>query len=241
MSAVLAIQGLHKAFGGLVAVDDLSFDVNRGEIVGLIGPNGSGKTTAINLIAGALAPDRGRIALNGHAIAGLKPHRIARLGLARTFQLVRPLEGLTCAETVRASVAFRAPPLWGKAAERDVQELLALVGLADKAHRTADALTYIDLKRLELARALGLAPLVLLLDEWLAGLNPAELDEGIALVRALSNAGRTIVMVEHVMDAIRALCGRCIVLSGGIKIAEGAPDAVLADRAVIQAYLGDDA
>jgi branched-chain amino acid transport system permease protein len=236
--ASLSIEGLRKAFGGLVAVDDLSFSVKRGEIVGLIGPNGSGKTTVLNLISGALAPDAGVIRLNERDIVGTGAHRIARFGIARTFQLVRVLDSMTVIENVMVGLAFRRAPLTGAAAERAAAGLLARVGLGGKAGLPATQLTYIDQKRLELARALALAPDLLLLDEWLAGLNPTELAEGIALIRSLRDSGITIILVEHVMDAIRSLCDRCVVMNVGRKIAEGPPAAVLADRQVVQAYLG---
>ncbi len=240
MTRLLEISGLTRRFGGLVAVDGLSFAVAQGEIVGLLGPNGSGKTTALNLVSGALKPDAGTIMLDGRPITGLRPDRIARLGLARTFQLVRVLGSMTCAENVVAGLAFRPPTLWGEAAARQAGALLDRVGLGGSGAMPADALTYIDQKRLELARGLALSPRILLLDEWLAGLNPSELQEGIALIRSLRAEGMTIVMVEHVMDAIRSLCDRCVVMNAGAPIAEGPPAAVLADPAVIRAYLGGD-
>jgi branched-chain amino acid transport system permease protein len=236
---VLEIAGLRKSFGGLVAVANLSFDLRRGEILGLIGPNGSGKTTALNLISGAIAPDSGEIKLDGRPIAALAAHRIAQRGVARTFQLVRVLGASTCLENVIAGMAFHSDALWGAEADKRARELLTRVGLGDKADMPAGQFTYIDQKRLELARALALAPDVLLLDEWLAGLNPSELQVGIALVKMLRDEGLTIIIVEHMMDAIRSLCDRCVVMSAGAKIAEGPPAAVLSDRQVIQAYLGD--
>jgi branched-chain amino acid transport system permease protein len=238
--AALEVEGLRKAFGGLVAVDSLDFKVAPGEIVGLIGPNGSGKTTVLNLISGALASDSGTVRCDGQAITGVGAHHIARFGVARTFQLVRVLEALTAVENVVAGLAFRRVPLWGVEAEAVARGLIARVGLAEKADQSAAQLTYIDQKRLELARALALEPRVLLLDEWLAGLTQAELGEGIALIRSLKSAGLTIVLVEHVMDAIRSLCDRCIVMNAGTKIADGPPGAVLADREVVRAYLGAD-
>jgi len=236
---VLAVTGLRKAFGGLVAVDDPSFEVRRGEIVGLIGPNGSGKTTVLNLISGALRRDAGTIALYGEPIGGRPSHRIAQLGVARTFQLVRVLGSMSCVENVIAGLAFHDPTLWGDAAEARARVLVARVGLGERADTPADQLTYIDQKRLELARALALDPDLLLLDEWLAGLNPSELNEGIALVHSLREQGLTIILVEHVMDAIRSLCDRCIVMNTGRKIADGPPAEALADREVVRAYLGD--
>lgn len=239
-AALLEVSGLTHRFGGLVAVDDISLALAPGEILGLLGPNGSGKSTVLNLISGALSPDRGSIRLQGHEIGSTAPHRIARLGVARTFQLVRVLASLNCRENVLAGLAFGRAASWGHAAEQRADELLARVGLAGRAATATSELTYIDQKRLELARALALGPQLLLLDEWLAGLNPIELQQGIALVRSLRGEGMTILLVEHVMDAIRSLCDRCVVMNAGRKIAEGSPDAVLADAEVIRAYLGDD-
>ncbi len=238
---LLRVTGLRRAFGGLVAVDALSFHVAAGEIVGLLGPNGSGKTTALNLVSGALSPDAGRVELDGRDVTGLPAHRLSRLGIARTFQLVRILPGLTIRENVVAGLAFGREPTWGAGAIRRADALLARVRLAARADLPAAALTYVDQKRLELARALALSPRLILLDEWLAGLNPTELRDGIALIRSLRDEGRTILMVEHVMDAIRALADRCVVMNAGRAIAEGPPSAVLSDPAVIAAYLGDDA
>jgi ABC-type branched-subunit amino acid transport system ATPase component len=236
---ILRLDNVRKAFDGLLAVDGVGFDLRRGEILGLIGPNGSGKTTALNLISGASQADSGEIALAGQPIVMLPAHRIAQRGIARTFQLVRVLAASNCLENVIAGLAFHIPALWGEEAETRARALLARVGLADKAYVLAGQLTYIDQKRLELARALAPSPELLLLDEWLAGLNPSELQVGISLVKMLREEGLTIVIVEHVMDAIRSLCDRCVVMNAGRKIAEGPPAAVLADHDVIRAYLGD--
>jgi branched-chain amino acid transport system ATP-binding protein len=206
--------------------------------MGLLGPNGSGKTTALNLMSGVLRPDAGTIRLMGRDIAGLASYRIARLGLARTFQLVRVLDGMDCRENIKAGLAFQKPHLPATAAEARIDGLLDRVGLAGHDRRPAADLTYIDRKRLELARAHAAKPRLLLLDEWLAGLNPSELIIGIDLIRSLKADGITIVLVEHVMNAVRALCDRCVVMSSGRKIAEGATADVLNDAAVVKAYLG---
>jgi branched-chain amino acid transport system ATP-binding protein len=235
---ILEVAGLRRAFGGLVAVNDLGFEVAQGEIMGLLGPNGSGKTTALNLMSGVLRPDAGSIRLMGKDISGLAAYRIARLGLARTFQLVRVLDGMDCRENIKAGLAFQKPHLSTADAEARIDLLLERVGLGGQDWRPAADLTYIDRKRLELARALAAKPRLLLLDEWLAGLNPSELTIGINLIRSLKADGITIVLVEHVMNAVRALCDRCVVMSSGRKIAEGATADVLSDAAVVKAYLG---
>ena len=240
MKPLLELKGLSKRFGGLVAVNDLSFDVHAGEVVGLLGPNGSGKTTAMNLVSGALPLTAGEVRFDGRSISGLASHQIARLGVARTFQLVRVLGGMSCRDNVAAGLAFRPGGLHGRAAEHAAQRLLERVGLGAQTELPAAELTYIDQKRLELARALALAPKLLLLDEWLAGLNPTELQQGIALIAALRDEGMTVLMVEHVMDAVHALCSRCVVMNTGSRIADGPTREVLSDARVIEAYLGSD-
>ena len=241
-SALLEVKGLSKVFGGLVAVDQLSFEVARGEIVGLIGPNGSGKTTCLNLISGALQPTRGTVLLAGQRLTGLAAHKVARCGVARTFQLVRVLTSLSALENVMVGAAFGTSRADLATARTLAATLLDRVGLGGREGEHPDAMTYIDQKRLELARALAADPQILLLDEWLAGLNASELPVGIDLIRSLQAQGRTVLMVEHVMDAIRSLCSRCVVMNAGAKLAEGTPEAVLADPAVVEAYLGlDDA
>lgn len=238
--AVLSVRGVTKRFGGLVAVSNVSFDVAERQMVGVIGPNGSGKTTVLNMISGALKPTEGRISMRGRNISELPAQRIAREGVGRTFQLVRLLPGLTVLENVIAGAVYGHRRRWGGEAEDFAHDLLDRVGMDAMGHAPISSLTYIDQKRVELARTLAGEPLVLLLDEWLAGLNPTELEAGIDLIHALRDEGRTVVLVEHVMDAIRSLCDRCVVMSSGVRIAEGSPDEVLSDRDVIRAYLGDD-
>lgn len=239
-NTVLSVEAVSKRFGGLTAVDDLSFQVDKHQVLGLIGPNGSGKSTMINLISGALKLSGGRILLNGQRISGLSAHAINRRGVSRTFQLVRLLPGLSVVENAMAGAVFGHRRRWGDAAQEHARSLLDLVGLDSVANAPVSSLTYVDQKRLELARALASEPKILLLDEWLAGLNPTELATGIDLIRKLRADGRTIILVEHVMDAIRSLCDTCVVMNSGSKIAEGTPDEVLSNRDVVRAYLGDD-
>ena len=237
---ILSAQSVTKRFGGLIAVNDLSFDVAHHEMVGVIGPNGSGKTTMMNMISGTFKPTAGHISMKGRRLSDLPAQKIARAGVGRTFQLVRLLPGLTVIENVMAGAVFGHRRRWGSDAHDFAHDMLDRVGLDARSDAPISALTYIDQKRVELARVLAGEPEVLLLDEWLAGLNPTELETGIDLIHALRDEGRTVVLVEHVMDAIRSLCDRCVVMSSGKKIAEGTPDEVLNDREVIRAYLGDD-
>jgi branched-chain amino acid transport system permease protein len=239
-SAMLSVHGLRKAFGGLIAVRDLSFDIPAGGITGLIGPNGSGKTTVLNLITGELPPDAGSIVLQGDEIIGVRSFEICRARIARTFQLVRVLPGMTTRENVMLGRMFGSDPTGPAAALSDADALLDRVGLAGRAHLIGSQLTYIDQKRVELARALATRPQLLLLDEWLAGLNPTELKIGIDLIRQIQREGITVLMVEHVMEAIRALCGHVVVMNAGMKIAEGTAAEVLSDPKVTQVYLGED-
>jgi branched-chain amino acid transport system ATP-binding protein len=237
---LLEVQNVSKRFGGLVAVDQLSFAVRANEVIGLIGPNGSGKTTVINLISGALRPSDGEIYLDEQRISARPAREIARAGVARTFQLVRILPSLTVLENVIAGAVFGHKRLWGGEATKFALRQLERVGMTHAADAPTASLTYIDEKRIELARALASEPRILLLDEWLAGLNPTEMQVGIGLIHSLREEGRTVVLVEHVMDAIRSLCDRCLVMNGGVKIAEGTPQDTLSDMEVVRAYLGED-
>ena len=228
---------LRKRFGGLHAVAGVSFEMAAGEIVGLIGPNGAGKTTLFHLISGFAAPDRGEVRFEGATTRGLRPHEICRRGLARTFQIVKPFPGLTVLENVRVGALARTPTFG--AATRKAREVLALVGLEDRADRTARGLTLADRKRLELARALATEPRLLLLDEVMAGLTPTETERIIEICRAINARGIAILLIEHVMRAVMALSRRVVVLSQGQVLAAGAPDAIARDPRVVEAYLGE--
>src|SRR3984885_12162139 len=236
----LSAAAVSKRFGGLVAVDNMSFSLVEKEVLGLIGPNGSGKTTMMNLISGALKPSSGDIKLYGYTISGTGASKVASKGVAQTFQLVRMLPAMTVLENVSAGGVFGHARRWGRELDDYAHALLRRVGLPNAGGAFVSALTYIDQKRVELARALASDPKILLLDEWLAGLNPTELRIGIALIEQLRQEGCTIIIVEHVMHAIRSLCDPCIVMNSGAKIAEGTPAQVLADHDVIRAYLGDE-
>jgi branched-chain amino acid transport system ATP-binding protein len=232
---LLEVEQLTKSFGGICAVNSVSFSIEQGELLGIMGPNGSGKTTVFNLIAGALAPDAGSIRLHGEEIGGLSPHRICGKGVARTFQLVRPFPALSALDNVRVGQLYGRAP-----ARTDARKLLALVGLDGKAHARAADLTLVERKRLELARALATSPSLLLLDEFLAGLNPAETAGAMGLIGTLVAQGTTVLMVEHIVWALMKLSRRILVLSAGEKIAEGPPESVAADSVVLDAYLGSD-
>ena len=241
MSAhALDIAGVSRRFGGLKAVDRVSFSVPRGEIMGLIGPNGSGKTTLLNVIMGRLAPSDGTILKEDKRISGRTPEQICRLGVAGTFQLVRVPDALNARDNVAVAGMYGKRRLGVAASRAEAERLLERVQFEGNLEAHADQLTYFDQKRIELARALACAPDVLLLDEWLAGLNPSELERGIELIHSLKSEGITIVMVEHVMHAIRSLCSHVVVLSAGKLIASGKPDDALSNPEVIRVYLGDD-
>lgn len=234
---LLELKRLTKHFAGLTAVADVDFFTRKGEILGLIGPNGAGKTTIFNLISGFLAPSSGDIIYNGRNIGGLKPPNLCRLGIARTFQIVKPLTRMTVLENVMVGVFWRVKD--PQKAEEQALEILEFTGQIAKKDIKASNLTLGDRKRLEISKALGTHPELLLLDECMAGLNSKEISEAINLIQRIRERGVTLIVIEHVMKAIMSVSDRIIVLNHGEKIMEGTPAEVGNDRHVIEAYLGE--
>ncbi|QDC00850.1 ABC transporter ATP-binding protein [Mesorhizobium sp. 8] len=240
MSAVLEITNVTRRFAGLIAVNDVSFTLNKGEILGVIGPNGAGKTTLVSLISGTLAPSAGDIAFESRPITKLPAYQRARLGIGRTFQIMRPFPGLSVLDNVAVGALFGHG---GGESDLDKARELAraqldFVGLAKFADQRADELGGPSRKRLELAKALAMQPKVLLCDEVMAGLNLVEIDEVIEVLKRVRERGISILVIEHVIKAIKSLSDRLLVLHHGEKIADGDPDTVLSDARVVEAYLG---
>jgi branched-chain amino acid transport system ATP-binding protein len=240
MTALLKVEGATKRFRGLLAVDRVSLEVGPGEIFAVIGPNGAGKTTLFNIIAGSFAPDSGTISFSGERIEGLPADQVCRLGIGRTFQNMRPFHGLTVEDNVIIGALLHRKQV---AAARDhARNILGMLGLRDRKDQLASSLTLPDRKRLEVARALATDPKLLVLDEVMAGLRPAETDRMVEILRKINREqGTAILLIEHVMRAVMALAGRVLVLHHGAAIAQGAPAEIVRDPAVIRSYLGTEA
>ena len=235
---VLELTGVSKVFGGVNAVDNVTLEVAKGQIVGLIGPNGAGKTTLVNLVSGMLPATGGTIVFNGRDITRERPHVIARMGIARTFQIVQPFAQMTVLENVMAGALYAGGQLTLKAAADKAMAALEFTKLAGFADKPAADLALANRKRLELAKSLAMDPQVLMLDEVNAGLNSSEIDEALALIRTIASRGLTIIVIEHLMRVVASLAERIVVLHHGALLADGAPDTVFNDQKVIEAYLG---
>jgi len=235
--ASLKAENLTKSFGALTAVNDVTLSIDEGSLHSIIGPNGAGKTTLFNVVTGVYAPDRGRVVFHGEDVTGSAPHRVCKLGAARTFQVSKPFAALTVLQTVRIGALNRIPDMAGATAK--ALEVLELMGLAAKRDEPGRALTVMERKRLEMARALATQPSLLLLDEVAAGLRPNEIQDMIALVRGIAAGGVSVLIIEHVLEAVLRLSGRIVVLNHGEVIAQGRPDELVNDPRVIDAYLGE--
>lgn len=237
MPPLIALRGVRKNYGALRVTDDISFEVVRGETLGILGPNGAGKSTLFNLVGGDVRPDAGQVLLEGQDISGLPPHRRCRLGVGRTYQIPHPFVGMTVFENLLVAAAFGGGRDEHEAYEPCI-DVLRRTGLLQKANRLAGSLTLLDRKRLELARALATSPTVLLMDEIAGGLTEQEAQELVALIRDIKQGGTTIVWIEHVVHALLAVADRLLVINFGAKLAEGEPGAVMDDPEVRRVYMG---
>jgi branched-chain amino acid transport system ATP-binding protein len=238
MTTLLQLEGVTRRFGGLKAVSGVDLSVTPGEVIGLIGPNGAGKTTLVNVITGVHRATSGTVRFDGEDVTALKPFQAARRGIARTFQVVQPFPEMTVAENVAAAAMFAGAVAYGAQANAEALEHLRFVGLADLAGKRASSLTLAMRKRLELAKGLAMRPKLLLLDEVNAGLNATEVEHALSLIRGIAARGVTILIIEHLMKVVLSLCTRIVVLHHGELIASGAPQEIVKDPRVIQAYLG---
>ena len=236
--ALLEVEGLTKRFGGFTAVNRLTLHVKPGERFGLIGPNGSGKTTLINCVSGSLPVDGGRILFDGQEITSLPPHRRTRLGIVRSFQIPKPFTSMTVLENLDIPLEYAAHRRSSEA-DRDAMDILRAIGLESKAHLRPAGLTQIEMRKLELARAMAARPKLLISDEAMAGLSSAEVDDILAILFRLNEQGITIIMIEHIMRAVMRFSERIVVLDAGERIAEGTPEEIVRNPAVEKAYLGE--
>jgi len=241
MAPLLEVEGLSKRFGGFVALDAIDLAVMPGERLGLIGPNGSGKSTLVNCLCGTLVNETGAVRFEGRDLAGVSAHRRTRLGMARSFQLPRPFASMTVADNLRVPLIYarRAPPLDDADIALRCEELLTLVGLADRSRQYPRDLTQVDMRKLELARAMAAGPKLLFADEAMAGLSNAEVNDIVALLIRLNEGGVTVILIEHIMRAVMSFSQRLVVLVSGRKIADGRPDEAIRDPQVERAYLGE--
>ena len=239
MTRFLECKGVSKTFGGIRALSDINLQVEQNDITGIIGPNGAGKTTLFNIISGAMAPTEGGVYFMGKLISRMGSARVCRLGIARTYQLVRPFNSLTAMENVLIGLGFgRSHPPSRDKRSMEAMEILRSVGLNDKASHIAEGLTLVERKRLEIARALATAPDLLLLDEVVSGLNPTEVMRIMDTILEIQAKGITIILIEHILKVVMELCKKVIVLSYGIQIAQGTPEEVVGNPQVVEAYIG---
>ncbi|MBR1218896.1 ABC transporter ATP-binding protein [Bradyrhizobium sp. U87765 SZCCT0131] len=238
MTVLLTLDDVSRRFGGLVALDGVSLSLNLGEVIGLIGPNGAGKTTFVNVVTGVLKPTRGTIVFDGRRIDGLRPDRVARAGIARTFQIVQPFPRLSVRDNVAAAALFAGGIATPAEAARAADTHLAFCGLTREADKPAGSLTLAGRKRLELAKSLAAQPKLLMLDEVNAGLNSSEIDDALRLIQAIADRGITVLLIEHLMKVVARACSRLVVLHQGRLVADGPTEAVMRDEGVIEAYLG---